>query len=217
MSELPPRALPSGHLQAGRIRPASGGRRPQQRAVRRHEALLDAAAALLGEGGFAAVTHRAVAQRAGLPLAATSYYFSSRDALLTEAFALLVERELAQMRASMEAITAVSPDAIADLLAGAYAFDRPRQLGLWELYLQAGRDPALQGIARAWTDGCDEIVATVLRRAGYPHGQPEVRFVTTLLSGLWLEDVVEARPEARGRARDAVARALAAIGPRVEP
>ncbi|MBP2707949.1 TetR family transcriptional regulator [Microbispora sp. RL4-1S] len=186
------------------------GRRPQQRAVRRREALLDAAVELMGEGGFAAVTHRAVAQRAALPLAATSYYFSCRDDLLAQAFALLVSRELAQMRACL---AEAAPGRLADTLAEAYAFDRPRQLGLWELYLQAGRDQALQSIARAWTDGCATIVAGVLRRAGYPDGDPQVRFVTTLLSGLWLEDVVEARPQARERAREVVARALAAIGP----
>ncbi|WP_433501265.1 TetR/AcrR family transcriptional regulator [Sphaerimonospora sp. CA-214678] len=191
---------------------ATGRRRPQERAVRRREALLEAAVDLLSEGGFTAVTHRAVAQRAGLPLAATSYYFSCRDRLLTEAFALLVERELDQMRTYLDAMPADPPERLAEVLATVYTLDRPRQLGLWELYLQAGRDPALQSVARAWTDGCDEIVASVLRRAGRPCGRAQVRFVTTVLSGLWLEDIVEARPQSRERARDVVVRALDAIG-----
>ena len=38
---------------------------------RRHE-LIAAAAALLTEGGFDAIRHRAVAERAGLPLASTT-------------------------------------------------------------------------------------------------------------------------------------------------
>ncbi|GII51905.1 hypothetical protein Pth03_02940 [Planotetraspora thailandica] len=188
------------------------GRHTQERALRRREALLNAAADLLGEGGFAAATHRAVARRAGIPPAATTYYFASRDELLAQAFALLVQRELADMRASLlEAMRGESTEYLAERLAMAYALDRPRQLGLWELYLQAGRDPALQDIARAWTDGCDEIVKTVLERAGYACGHSEVRFVTTVLSGLWLEDIVEARPEGRERARDVVARALKSI------
>ncbi|WP_169946872.1 TetR family transcriptional regulator [Microbispora sp. H11081] len=194
-------------------------RRPQERAVRRRETLLDAAVDLLGDGGFAAVTHRAVARRAGLPLAATSYYFTSRDHLLAEAFALLVERELARMRESVDHPPGRTPSAVAETLTGVYASDRLRQLGLWELYLQAGRDPALQAIARAWTDGCDGIVATVLDRAGYPCGPAEVRFVAGLLSGLWVEDVVEARPDSRDRAREAVARALTTLRPpaRISP
>ncbi|GAA4574149.1 TetR/AcrR family transcriptional regulator [Planotetraspora kaengkrachanensis] len=190
---------------------ATQRRRRQERALRRRDALLSAAADLLGEGGFAAATHRAVARRAGIPLAATTYYFAGRDELLAQAFALLVERELADMRRSLADLRDQSPEVLADTLAMVYAVDRPRQLGLWELYLQAGRDPALQDVARAWTDGCDEIVASVLERAGYPCGRSEVRFLTTVLSGLWLEDIVEARPEGRERARNVVARALAAI------
>ena len=40
---------------------------------RRRGALVSAAADLLCEGGFEAVRHRAVARRAGLPLASTTY------------------------------------------------------------------------------------------------------------------------------------------------
>ena len=49
---------------------------------RRRYALVSAAADLLCEGGFDAVRHRAVARRAGLPLASTTYYFSSLDDLI---------------------------------------------------------------------------------------------------------------------------------------
>jgi len=52
---------------------------------RRRYALVSAAADLLCEGGFDAVRHRAVARRAGLPLASTTYYFSSLDDLIEKA------------------------------------------------------------------------------------------------------------------------------------
>ena len=52
---------------------------------RRRYALVSAAAELLCEGGFDAVRHRAVARRAGLPLASTTYYFSSLDDLIAKA------------------------------------------------------------------------------------------------------------------------------------
>ncbi|CAN5581672.1 hypothetical protein BH10ACT1_BH10ACT1_28770 [soil metagenome] len=54
-------------------------------AQRRRSALLDAAAELAAEVGAGAVTHRAVAARAGVPLSTTSYFFSSIDELVTEA------------------------------------------------------------------------------------------------------------------------------------
>ncbi|TMR88817.1 TetR/AcrR family transcriptional regulator, partial [Nonomuraea basaltis] len=146
---------------------------------------LTAAVDLLTDGGFAAVTHRAVAQRAHLPLAATTYYFASRDQLLAEAFAQLVETELGTTRAWIaDHGLAALPDQVAEA-------DRARQLGLWELYVHAGRDPVLQQIARRWTDGCIRLIADTLH---LPHTDPRVRLLYTTISTLWLEHVVEQRP-----------------------
>ncbi|HEX4815516.1 MAG TPA: TetR family transcriptional regulator [Nonomuraea sp.] len=157
----------------------------QARARRRRAALLAAAVDLLTEGGFAAVTHRAVAHRAHLPLASTTYYFTSRDQLLAEAFAHLVETEL---RTTRDWITTHGLTGLPHHLATA---DRTRQLGLWELYVHAGRDPVLQQIARRWTDGCVHLVADTL---GLPPTDPRARLLYTTLSTLWLEHVVEQRP-----------------------
>jgi DNA-binding transcriptional regulator YbjK len=136
------------------------------------------------------VTHRAVAHRAHLPLAATTYYFTSRDQLLAEAFAQLVETELATTRAW---ITDHGLAGLPDQLAAA---DRTRQLGLWELYVHAGRDPVLQQIARRWTDGCVRLVADALH---LPATDPRLRLLYTTLSALWLEQVVEQRPAGDAR------------------
>ncbi|MEV4177209.1 TetR family transcriptional regulator [Nonomuraea sp. NPDC049709] len=157
----------------------------QARGKRRRATLLTAAVTLLTEGGFAAVTHRAVAQRANLPLAATTYYFTSRDQLLAEAFAQLVETELATTRTW---ITHHGLTTLTDQIATA---DRTRQLGLWELYVHAGRDPALQHIARRWTDGCVHLIATAL---DLPETNPRARLLYTTISALWLEQLVEQRP-----------------------
>lgn len=112
---------------------------------RRREALVSAAAALLAEGGFAAISHRAVAERAGLPLAATTYYYRLRDELVRHAFARVVQRELRAWRGALAGLRgAHDAAAAADLLVGVLcptdAEVRARQLALWELYLQAGRD-----------------------------------------------------------------------------
>lgn len=70
---------------------------------RRRYALVSAAAELLGEGGFEAVRHRAVARRAGLPLASTTYYFSSLDDLIARAVEHIGMIEVAQLRARVSA------------------------------------------------------------------------------------------------------------------
>ncbi|MEV6987130.1 TetR family transcriptional regulator [Sphaerisporangium sp. NPDC051017] len=246
--------------------PSGAAARPaQERGRRRRAALLAAAVGLLEEGGFTAVTHRAVAGRAGLPLAATTYYFTSRDQLVSEAFALLVARELEEMRLRLEAGTAGrprDPETLAAALAMAMGpgpgpaaaagsapesgtqpasragaplheetgtkttgastetrargdgeGDRLRQLGLWELYLQAGRDPALQAIARDWTDGCDAMVTQVLDRAGCPSGRVPARMIGMLMAGLWMEYAVEGRPEAAREAHEILVRALRTLSP----
>ncbi|WP_206067262.1 TetR/AcrR family transcriptional regulator [Nonomuraea composti] len=190
MNALNPPGSPDGHPD-GHTDGTTPRTPSQERGRRRRATLLNAAVALLTEGGFNAVTHRAVAQRAHLPLAATTYYFASRDQLLAEAFAQLVETELATTRAW---ITRHGLPALTDQVATA---DRTRQLGLWELYVHAGRDPVLQHIARRWTDGCVRLIAETL---GRPENDPRVRLLYTTVSTLWLEHVVEQRPLDEARA-----------------
>jgi DNA-binding transcriptional regulator YbjK len=187
----------------------------QERARRRKDALLDAAAALLEDGGFGQVTHRAVAERAALPLAATTYYFRSRDDLLTQAFARLVDRDLAATLDRLRPIQAADPatvaGAVVDALAPRDDSDRDRQLALWELYLQAGRMPALRPLARTWTDGCHEIVAELLAKSGYRHSRADVRMVLATVEGLLVEAIVEVRPDSRQIMVETVTRLLSAV------
>ena len=67
--------------------------------------MVSAAAELLGEGGFEAVRHRAVARRAGLPLASTTYYFSSLDDLIARAVEHIGMIEVAQLRARVNSLS----------------------------------------------------------------------------------------------------------------
>ena len=76
-------------------------------------ALVEAAADLMLEGGFEAVRHRAVAQRACLPLASTTYYFDSLDDLIARAVELSGSREMDAMRARIDQITQADRDSAA--------------------------------------------------------------------------------------------------------
>jgi len=67
--------------------------------VERRDRLLEAAGSLASEGGYAAVTMRAVADRAQIGLATVYRYFSSKDHLIAEVHAVRgarVARELQQ-------------------------------------------------------------------------------------------------------------------------
>lgn len=65
-------------------RDPAAGTAPRPRGAARRDALVDAAVALVLEEGPAALTHRALAARAGLPLASTTYHFASLDEILGE-------------------------------------------------------------------------------------------------------------------------------------
>jgi AcrR family transcriptional regulator len=79
---LPGREAPRGRAVA-RERVVTDGRRLRGDASRR--ALLDAATAVLVDRGVGALTHRAVADRAGVPLARVSYHFPTVEDLMVAA------------------------------------------------------------------------------------------------------------------------------------
>jgi TetR/AcrR family transcriptional regulator, regulator of biofilm formation and stress response len=54
---------------------------------------------IVADTGADAVTHRRVAEVAQLPLASTTYYFASKEELLTAALELAAERDLFRLQA----------------------------------------------------------------------------------------------------------------------
>ena len=59
----------------------------------RREQILEATLRVIGRSGREAVTHRAVAEEAGVPLGSTTYYFDSRDDLLGQALEQVARKE----------------------------------------------------------------------------------------------------------------------------
>ncbi len=144
--------------------------RAAQRAERR-AAILTATVRILTSQGLAAVTHRAVAAEAGVPLAATTYYFSSKDELIAEALANLVEDEIVRLSARAaemgEAIRSPSraAAAVAEVLfpdAGA----AEALLAKFEVYLEAARRPGLRATAVHWQRALTDLAESSLRLAG---------------------------------------------------
>ena len=107
-----------------------GGRTERTaRGERRRRALLDATLRLVARDGPQAATHRAVAAEAGVPLAATTYYFASRDDLVASALRQAVDDELAELADQLgelgePATAAEAADLLAELFEGTLAGDR---------------------------------------------------------------------------------------------
>lgn len=180
---------------------------------RRRAQLVAAAAALLAEGGFDAVRHRAVAERAGLPLAATTYYFSSLDDLVAAGLDRLGDEELADARAALDARDDPA-EIVLDLLLG----PRSRTEGLdavlrrFERLIGSGRRPHLAGLLRAQRVEFDALLTEALTRLGGRPGPGDVRRVTALVDGVVLTALIEADPDPRTVARAALADALGGAG-----
>jgi DNA-binding transcriptional regulator YbjK len=130
-------------------------RRHRPSAQARRDALLRAAVDVAAERGAAGVTHRAVTERAGLPLATVSYFFSSIDDLVAEALHTFVTDEVTRLselaetlaadESSPDDLTAVLPAALAE--AAMPAGPLPWTLTQFETYLQAARGEALRPAA----------------------------------------------------------------------
>ncbi|MFD0888699.1 TetR/AcrR family transcriptional regulator, partial [Streptosporangium algeriense] len=91
----------------------------------RRRMIVEAAAELLIEDEGAELTHRRAAERAGVPLGATTYYFSSLDELREEALKHLAERVEADLRETAAELAAgrCEPERLAEML-HAYMSDR---------------------------------------------------------------------------------------------
>ena len=141
---------------------------------RRRFALVSAAADLLCEGGFDAVRHRAVARRAGLPLASTTYYFSSLDDLIANAVEYIGVREADQLRERVSVLSRrrrgaeATADVLVDLLVG----DAPgpsvaeQLISRYERYIACARQPALRDVQRRILQQRTAAVVAVVERSG---------------------------------------------------
>ncbi|WP_332665130.1 TetR/AcrR family transcriptional regulator [Aeromicrobium sp.] len=182
---------------------ASRAQLSQQRSRLRRDELLAAAIELFAEGGSRAITHRAVAARAGLPSATTTYYFESIDDLIREALGAHID----QWSRDLEALTAVDIEVDASLddasgfISRIFAVRGPEVAALeLAIFLAAARVPELRDNAARSMQALEDLATHVLARVGvHEPGALAASIVTLIIgtalrrqSGLYAEDV-EAR------------------------
>jgi DNA-binding transcriptional regulator YbjK len=195
----------------------SQSRRP--RGERRRQAILEATLALVGREGAGAVTHRKVAEEAGVPLAATTYYFASKDELVREALLYAAESDRATLDPLAAALeTAADVGALATILADHVAdwlgAGRAVLVSHWEISLEGARRPELAEISRAWTDGYIKVLAAPLARLGSPFPERDAWLVHSALDGMVFDELSGPRRGfERERLRPALDRLLRALLP----
>lgn len=167
--------------------------RSRQRAERR-AAIIDAAVQIIATRGIGAVTHRAVAREAKVPLAATTYYFASKEEILREALESLSDAEVARLGKLAEEIGELgSREAAGVALAKALMPDPVAAERTWlaqfEIYLEAARNPALRPAVEQRRDAFVHLAETALRAAGAPEPEKRAQLGVAGLNGILFDRI----------------------------
>ena len=188
---------------------------------RRRYALISAAAELLREGGFEAVRHRAVAQRAGLPLASTTYYFSSLDDLIASAVEHIGMLEVAQLRARIAGLSRrrrtaeTTADILVTLLVG--EDDGPQVaeqlISRYERYIVCSRQPELREIQRRILHQRSDAVTEAVERSGRISRIEMAYALVCIIDGAVMAALVDDRQGPLVAARTAVIDVIDVLAP----
>jgi DNA-binding transcriptional regulator YbjK len=176
--------------------------------------ILEAAVRLLAVEGHAGLTHRRIAREAGVPLAATTYYFKSKDDLLQEALRLVAAREmqLLEARAADLARSFSSPGALGSALASVLldrlSEERAATVAKFEAYLEAARRPSLRPTSEHWIAGFVRLAEAALAAAGAERPRSKAELLVAGADGLLLQHLATAGP---GDDREALRRRLKAL------
>ncbi|GAB3219817.1 TetR/AcrR family transcriptional regulator [Glycomyces halotolerans] len=155
------------------------------RAVR--DRLLAAAAELIGEVGWSAVSTRTLAERAGVRPGLVHYHFESLQALLRQAAIAAMSRVLDDTAAVLT--DAASPaDAAEAMLLELDRYDGtdPTSLLFTEAYLAATRDPELRDRMNELMTGFRRDFAATLAEAGHPTPEAAACLVLAAFDGFIL-------------------------------
>jgi DNA-binding transcriptional regulator YbjK len=169
----------------------------QERSRIRRDALVRAAVALIAEGGVRSVTHRAVAARAQVPLAATTYYFESIQQLTEEALRRHVAERVSELTKLAEA--AADGSRTAEQVARRFvkallARDRDSTIAQFEVFLEAARNPALQHSVTEALDTFERLAYVTLAALGARRPAQAAGAFVAMVNGFLLNGLARPRP-----------------------
>ncbi|NLE81440.1 MAG: TetR family transcriptional regulator [Rhodococcus sp.] len=192
---------------------------------RRRQALVEAAADLLLEGGFDAVRHRSVATRADLPLASTTYYFESLDDLIACAVERNGTRDLDAMRSRVGEIvhhprtSSETADLLVELLVGPCnpdEADRERLITRYERFVACARSAALRDVQRRLGTQVTDALTDALVRSDRDAREGTLRKLVAIVDGAVVSSLAEHDLDPRELARRILSDVLDIVAPLVD-
>jgi AcrR family transcriptional regulator len=127
--------------------------------------LVECARDLVAEGGLAALSHRAVEQRAGVSHGVTTYHFATQESLVAALLEFLGD-ELIEWQEAAHATGGATREQRARAVVAGLTSHRESTLARYELYLYAARRPALAPLVAAARRRHVEIEARAFGRLG---------------------------------------------------
>ncbi|WFB05922.1 TetR family transcriptional regulator [Streptomyces sp. LX-29] len=173
--------------------------------ARRIEEIAAATERVIADRGIEGLTHRAVAEEAGVPLGATTYHFATKDDLIKAA----LERAYHRYAATLEEWAAHRPELtphqltvlLTDALMGCFGPHRDQEVVQLELYLAALRRSALRPIADRYTETTTNLLLAYVDPV-------TAQTVTAAMNGLTLRGLAATRPPTRTEVENILGRIL---------
>ena len=172
-----------------------------QKGERRREEILRATLRVIGAHGADAVTHRAVAQEAGVPVSATTYYVASKDELLQQTLLLAAREETERLERLVLELAPLSLSAgdwaaaVAAQIAADIRDEPDKHVALFELGLEATRTELLRGELARWQEAHIRLAEMGCRAVGSEAPELDARIVVAALTGLMLEQLASGRED----------------------
>jgi len=166
----------------------------QERGEASRDALLDAAMELVAERGLAGLSHRAVAERAGVSSGMTSYFFASLDELGREAIIRNYAVHIADLRAVIDDLTAThaSPALIVRAAANILtAISEQVMLAHAEVCLNAARRDDLRDALRPMLSTLRELAEATADVIGIEDRAAFGRSASAIVDGIQLRRLAE--------------------------
>lgn len=161
----------------------------------RRTTIADAAIATLAANGMRGFTHRAVDRAAELPEGSTSYYFRTREALLTATLDRMAELDVADAGELPRLGGVAEFDELTDLVTALVhrwvTTGRERTLARYELSLETTRRPELRATMERLGGGFRVMAEKLLQAAGADEPQRRGRAFVSYMDGLIFHQVLQ--------------------------
>jgi TetR/AcrR family transcriptional regulator, regulator of biofilm formation and stress response len=170
-----------------------------KRSSSRRRDIVEATLRLICQEGVNGISHRAVAAEAKVPLASTTYYFDSKDALVEEALELAVVRFEELLRRHTTPSSRIGRVELTHRIvafAAAQMYDPDAVLmARLDLIRGAGRSPHLAALARRWDVAYLGWFSVMMRKARMSRPNVASEVVASFVGGMMMEYVMAPRDD----------------------